>query len=147
MTTSSDAEQEALKTKEKARLGWMALALTPEMGPARIARAMARLGAAERVFEASLTELEGVGLPARAAQFVYEGRAFDAAEDEAKRIAVAGGSFLTREDEAYPQRLLEIYDPPAVLWIRGNQALLARPGIAVVGTRQPSPYGAGVAEI
>ena len=40
----------------------MALTLTPEMGPTRIAKAMARLGAAERVFEASLTELEGAGL-------------------------------------------------------------------------------------
>ena len=89
MTTSSDAEQYALTRRERARLGWMALALTPEMGPTRIAKAMARLGAAERVFEASLTELEGVGLPARAAQFVFEGRAFEAAEDEAKRVAEA----------------------------------------------------------
>jgi DNA processing protein len=147
MTTSSDAEQYALTTKERARLGWMALALAPEMGPTRTARAIAQLGAAERVFEASLTELEAAGLPARAAQFVFEGRAFEVAEDESKRVAEAGGSFLTREDEAYPERLLEIYDPPAVLWIRGDAELLARPGIAVVGTRQPSPYGSGMAEM
>jgi DNA processing protein len=147
MTTGSDAEQYALKSSKTARLGWMALTLTPEMGPTRIAKAMARLGAAERVFEASLTELEGVGLPARAAQFVFEGRAFKAAEDEANRVAEAGGFFLTREDPDYPARLLEIYDPPAVLWIRGDASLLGRPGIAVVGTRQPSPYGAGMAEM
>jgi len=125
----------------------MALMLTPEMGPTRIAKAMARLGAAERVFEASLTELEGAGLPARAAQFVFEGRAHEAAENEAKQVAEAGGGFLTREDAAYPERLLEIYDPPAVLWIRGDVRVLARAGIAVVGTRQPSPYGAGMAEM
>jgi DNA processing protein len=59
----------------------------------------------------------------------------------------AGGSILTPEDHAYPERLREIYDPPAVLWIRGNVDLLARPGIAVVGTRHPSPYGAGMAEL
>ena len=147
MTANSDVEQETLKSKEKARLGWLALALTPAMGPTRIAKAMARLGAAERVFEASLTELEGAGLPAQAAQFVFEGRAFIAAEDEAKRVAEAGGFLLTREDEAYPERLLEIYDPPAVLWIRGDATVLARPGIAVVGTRQPSPYGLGMAEM
>ena len=41
---SSDAELYALTRKEQARLAWMALALTPEMGPTRIARAMARLG-------------------------------------------------------------------------------------------------------
>jgi len=145
--TISDAEQDALKTKERARLGWMALMLTPEMGPTRIARAVARLGDAARVFEASLTELEGAGMPARAAQFVFDGRARTAAEDEAKRVAEAGGFFLTREEDAYPQRLLQIYDPPAVLWCRGNSALLARPGIAVVGTRQPTPYGLGMAEV
>ncbi len=129
----------------------MGLALTPEMGPTRIAKAVARLsaegGGAERVFEASLTELESVGLPARAAQFVFEGRALAAAEDEAQRVAAAGGCFLTREDADYPQRLLEIYDPPAVLWVRGDATLLARPGIAVVGTRHPSPYGLGMAEM
>jgi DNA processing protein len=147
MTTTSDAERYALNKTEMGRLGWMALTLTPEMGPTRIAKAMARLGAAERVFEVSLTELEGVGMPARAAQFVHDGRAREAAEDEAKRVAEAGGYFLTREDAAYPQRLLEIYDPPAVLWARGDAALLCRPGIAVVGTRQPSPYGSGMAEM
>ena len=54
---------------------------------------------------------------------------------------------LTHCRSAYPERLREIYDPPAVLWIRGNVELLARPGIAVVGTRSPSPYGAGMAEL
>jgi DNA processing protein len=163
MTTNSDAERDALKSDEVGRLGWMALALTPEMGPTRIARAMERLGAdaagrdangtgrafcgAERVFEASLTELEAAGMPAQAAQFVSDGRARAAAEKEVKQVAEAGGFFLTREDEAYPGRLLNIYDPPAVLWVRGDAKLLERPGIAVVGTRQPTPYGLGMAEM
>jgi DNA processing protein len=151
MTTNSDAERDALKTTEVGRLGWMALALTPEMGPTRIAKAMAKLGAdgggAERVFEASLTELEAAGMPAQAAQFVADGRARAAAEEEAKRVAEAGGFFLTREEAAYPGRLLQIYDPPAVLWVRGDAALLERPGIAVVGTRHPTPYGVGMAEM
>jgi DNA processing protein len=132
---------------EATRLGWLALALTPEMGPRRTARAIAELGDAARVFAASLTELEAVGLPAKAAQFVADGRAAKAAEEEAKRIVQAGGFFLTRADEGYPERLLEIYDPPAVLWMRGDVSLLKRPGIAVVGTRQPTPYGAGMAEM
>ncbi|HEY5056848.1 MAG TPA: DNA-processing protein DprA, partial [Acidobacteriaceae bacterium] len=132
---------------EATRLGWLALALTPEMGPRRVARAVAQLDDAARVFEASLTELEGVGLPAKAAQFVADGRALKAAEEESKRITQAGGFFLTRVDEEYPERLGEIYDPPAVLWIRGDAAVLKRPGIAVVGTRQPTPYGTGMAEM
>jgi len=140
-------QQDEAVVREQARMAWMALTLTPGMGPTRIWKAMNRLGAAERVFEASLTELEGLGMPAQSAQFVFEGKARTAAEDEMKRVGEAGGSVLTPEDEAYPERLREIYDPPAVLWIRGDVTLLARPGIAVVGTRQPSPYGAGMAEL
>ena len=147
MKTSSDAEQFALGRVDLGKMAWMALMLTPGMGPTRIWKAMGRLGEAERLFDASLTELEGLGMPAPSAQFVFEGKARAAAEDEMKRVAEAGGLVLTPEDDAYPERLREIYDPPAVLWIRGDVRLLARPGIAVVGTRQPSPYGAGMAEL
>ena len=133
--------------KEEARLGWLALVLTPRMGPTRCGRAVQRLGAAERVFTASLTELESVGMPADAAQFCFDGRARTAAVEEAQRTVEAGAVFLTPEDEAYPGRLLEIYDPPPVLWVRGNSGILNLPGIAVVGTRQPTPYGAGMAEM
>jgi DNA processing protein len=147
MKTNSDAEQLALGRIELAKMAWMALTLTPGMGPTRIWKAMGRLGAAERLFEASLTELEGLGMPAAAAQFCFEGKARAAAEDEMKRVAEAGGMVLTPEDAEYPERLREIYDPPTVLWIRGDVKQLARPGIAVVGTRQPSPYGAGMAEL
>jgi DNA processing protein len=132
---------------EEARLAWLALALTPRMGPTRSARAVQRLGAAERVFSASLTELEGAGLPAEAAQFCFDGRARAAAVEEAARTAEQQACFLTPEDAAYPGRLLEIYDPPPVLWLRGDTSLLNRVGIAVVGTRQPTPYGAGMAEV
>ena len=147
MSTTSDAEQYAVERLDVARMAWMALILTPGMGATRIWKAMNRLGAAERLFDVSLTELEGLGMPAQSAQFVFEGKARAAAEDEIRRTIEAGGSILTPQDEAYPERLRQIYDPPAVLWIRGNVELLARPGIAVVGTRQPSPYGAGMAEL
>ena len=132
---------------EEARMAWMALTLTPGMGPTRIQRAMRQVGAAERILNCSLTDLEGLGLPAKSAQFVADGRAAVAAEDEAKRLLEAGAVFITPEDEAYPERLREIYDPPAVLWVRGDVSLLARPGIAVVGTRHPGPYGLGMAEL
>jgi DNA processing protein len=147
MKTTSDAEQYAVERLDTAQLAWLALALTPGMGPTRIWKAVNRLGAAEHIFDASLTELEGLGMPAKSAQFVFEGKARAAAEDELRRVVEAGGTVLTPSDEAYPDRLREIYDPPAVLWIRGDVELLARPGIAVVGTRSPSPYGAGMAEL
>jgi DNA processing protein len=141
------AEQDARKVDDEAKLGWLALVLTPEMGPTRTARAVAHLGSAEKVFEAPLTELEAAGMPARAAQFCFDGRSRAAAEQEARRIIDTGGSYITLGDHAYPERLREIYDPPPVLWLRGDVELLSEPGIAVVGTRHPSPYGAGMAEM
>jgi DNA processing protein len=133
--------------REEARLAWLALALAPQMGPTRCKRTIQRLGGAERVFSASLTELESTGMPAAAAQFCFDGRARAVAEEEAGRTLAEQAVYLTPEDAAYPDRLLEIYDPPPVLWVRGNKALLGRVGIAVVGTRQPTPYGAGMAEV
>jgi DNA processing protein len=75
MKTTSDAEQDAVERLDMAETAWMALTLTPGMGPTRIWKAVDRLGAAEHVFDASLTELEGLGMPARSAQFVFEGKA------------------------------------------------------------------------
>lgn len=132
---------------EIARMGWLGLALTPGMGPTRVSRAVERLGGADRVFGASLTELEAAGMPAAAAQFCYAGKAWEAAEEEMRRVGDTGGVLLTRGEDEYPDRLLEIYDPPPVLWVRGDARLLNRPQIAVVGTRHPSPYGVGMAEV
>src|SRR6201995_3261894 len=118
------------------------------MGRTGRVRAVQRLGGdAERLFGASLTELEGLGLPAGAAQFVFDGRGRKAATEEVSRLQDAGASFLTMDDEEYPGRLMEIFDPPPVLWLRGDASILNRAGIAVVGTRNPTPYGAGMAEM
>ncbi len=136
-----------LSASEEARLGWLAAALTPGLGPTRSARMMQRLGGAERVFTAALTELEGTGIPAQSAQFIADGSARKAAVEEAARTAEQRAFFLTPDDAAYPERLLQIYDPPTVLWVRGDASLLSRPGIAVVGTRSPSVYGSGMAEM
>ena len=138
----------ALETPtETSRLAWLALALTPGLGPTRIARAIAQIGDPARLFDMPLTELESLRIPAKSAQFIADGRARAAAEKEAKLVADSGATFLTAHCPDYPQRLLEIYDPPAVLWVRGSVELLSRPGIAVVGTRAPSAYGAGMAEL
>jgi DNA processing protein len=135
------------EAKEESRLGWLALALTPRMGPTRCSRAVERLGDAARVFTAALTELEVAGMPAEAAQFCFDGRARKAAEEEVKRTTEAGAAYLTPEDEDYPGSLLQIYDPPPVLWVRGDARVLNMAGLGVVGTRQPTPYGAGMAEM
>lgn len=48
---------------------------------------------------------------------------------------------ITLFDEAYPKQLKEIADPPPLVFVRGNPALLALPQIAMVGSRNPSALG------
>ena len=129
------------------RLAWLALVLSPGLGPKRIVDAMARLDAPSEIFTLPLTGIEALRFPAGAAQFIFDGKARTAAEIEWARVAAQGATILTYGCAAYPERLKEIYDPPPVLWVRGDVSLLKRPAIAVVGTRHPSPYGSGIAEM
>jgi DNA processing protein len=129
------------------RLGMLALTLTPSLGPKRIADAIPQLSAPGQIFALTLTELEGLRFPADAAQFIFDGKARRAADEEWGKIAQRGATIITLGCPEYPERLKEIYDPPPVLWVRGAVQLLSRPSIAVVGTRHPSPYGTNVAEM
>jgi DNA processing protein len=129
------------------RLAWLALTLSPGLGPKRIVDAMAQLDAASQLFALPLTGLEALRFPAQAAQFIFDGKARAAAEKEWALVAAQGATLVTFGCAHYPERLKEIYDPPPVLWVRGDVSLLARPSIAVVGTRHPSPYGSGMAEL
>jgi len=124
---------------EEDRLAWLALTLTPSLGPKRIYYAMQQLRGPGRLFGLSLTELEGLRFPAESAQFIFDGKARRAAEAEWERVRGQGATILTYDCADYPERLREIYDPPPVLWVRGDVSLLARPSIAIVGTRHPSP--------
>lgn len=132
---------------DEERLAWLALTLSPGLGPRRILDAAARLDAASEIFRLPLTGLEALRFPAQTAQFIFDGKARAAAEQEWARVAAQGAAILTFGCHEYPERLKEIYDPPPVLWVRGDVSLLKRPSIAVVGTRHPSPYGSGIAEM
>ncbi|HZR64077.1 MAG TPA: DNA-processing protein DprA [Terriglobales bacterium] len=125
---------------------WLALTLTPGLGPTRAKRLVEFFGNIESVFRASLTELEAAGLPAQAAQSLAIGKSMEVAQDEAAKASANGIRTLTMEDPEYPARLRQIYDPPLVLYVRGNVESLAKPGIAVIGTRHPTPYGMGISE-
>src|SRR5215469_2856921 len=135
------------RSLDEDRLAWLALTLSPALGPKRILDAMRELRTPSRLFALSLTDLEGLRFPSEAAQFIFDGKARRAAEDEWERVAAQGATILSYSCPDYPERLREIYDPPPVLWVRGDASLLRRPSIAIVGTRHPSPYGSGVAEM
>src|SRR5689334_21459136 len=125
---------------------WLALSLTPGLGPTRGRKLRERFGSVQDIFHASLTELEAENLQAQSAQHIALGKALELAHDEVAKAAAAGIQVLCRDDRSWPERLSEIYDPPLVLFVHGNAEVLAQPGIAIIGTRHPTPYGIGMAE-
>lgn len=128
------------------QISWLALTLTPGLGPTRAKRLVEFFGGVEGVFRASLTEFEAAGLRAGAAQSLATGRSIELAQDELGKAASTGVQIVSLDDPEYPPELRQIYDPPLLLYVRGNVAAICQPGIAMVGTRHPTPYGMGMAE-
>ena len=127
-------------------LEWLALALTPGLGPTKSRKVVEHFGSPEAIFRASLTELEATGIQAVSAQSLATGKSAELAREEFARAADAVATVISVDDASYPPRLKEIYDPPLVLYVRGSVDVLTKPGIAMLGTRHPTPYGSGMAE-
>jgi DNA processing protein len=128
-------------------LSWLALSLTPGLASRLSARLLRRFDSPEGVFRASLAELEGCNLPGSVAQAVFKKEAFKRAEKELAAVRrIAGCSLLNWTEPEFPQTLLQIYDPPVMLYVRGDPQILNLPGIAIVGTRKPTLYGTQMAE-
>src|SRR5579884_3601207 len=119
-TASSNAKTQSPK------LMWLALALTPQMGPTRGRRLVDHMGGIEAVFHASLTTLEAAGIPAQSAQSIFSGRSMAMAEEELMKSETAGAALIARSDPEYPALLSEIYDPPLVLYVKGDVKILSR---------------------
>jgi DNA processing protein len=127
-------------------LQWLAVGLTPGLGPTRARRLVQHFASIAAVFRAALTELEATGLLAVSAQSLATGKSLELAQEELAKTTAAGVTVTSLDDALYPPRLKQIYDPPLVLYVRGDTRVLSQPGIAVVGTRHPTPYGSGMAE-
>ena len=136
----------AVSTASTHLLEWLAISLTPGLGPTRARKLIEHLGSAEAVLHASLTELESTGIPVVSAQSLATGKSAELAREEIAQAAAADIAMVSLDDPSYPPRLKEIYDPPLILRVRGNPDVLTKPGIAMVGTRHPTPYGSGMAE-
>lgn len=147
MTTMASHPRIQRTNTYDARLLWLALSMTSGIGPTRVRKLLMYFDHdLERIFHASsLTELEAAGLQANSAQAIFSGKSRAAAEEEFGKAENAGAQVITPDDALWPQRLNEIYDPPSVLYVRGDPACLTEPAIAVVGTRRPTPYGMGMA--
>jgi DNA processing protein len=128
------------------RLYWLALNLVlgDNLGPAQ--RVAERFVPLDEAFRAGPAALRGLGLSEAQASRLSSAALLDEAARDLERVERKGIALLLREDEAYPPYLREIYDPPPLLMCAGDAAALSRPGVSVVGSRRPSPYGRAVAE-
>ncbi len=132
----------------KARMYLWGLSLLPHIGSITIKRLVAGMGSEEAAFDANAEDLKAYGgLSAAKAEAVVKARSSLDLIGEWERLTQRQGvGVVTWLDRDYPQRLLEIYDPPPVLYYRGSLGCLDGPTVAIVGRRRASPRGLGWAK-
>jgi DNA processing protein len=130
-----------------ASLSWLALVLTPGLASRLCARVLRQFGSPEGVFRASPAALADCHLPAETTQAILKRKPFPRAEKELAGIRkIPGCSLLNWTEPEYPQTLLQIYDPPVLLYVRGDPQVLNLPSVSIVGTRRPTVYGTQMAQ-
>jgi DNA processing protein len=127
---------------------WLRLLHTPGIGNITALKLLSAFGLPEHIFAASQSALSKL-LPARAtdALLAPPGAEFLALlEKTLEWCQIPGNSLLTLADPAYPRALLEIPDPPVILYVKGRSVLLETVSIAVVGSRNATAQGVRHAE-
>lgn len=107
---------------------------------------MARFPDPADALDAGLEEWTGLGLTPEEARRLFPPDLRDRGLKEIEAAEKKRFILLTLDDESYPQRLREIFDPPPVLYCLGRADVLSEPSLAVVGARKPTPYGRAMAE-
>jgi DNA processing protein len=121
---------------------WLALSLVPGVGSTLFKRLLERFKTPEAVFRAPAKELLTVeGLGEKVAQAIRKGPFEKGVERELTLLEKVGGRVVTSGEENYPKRLKDIYDPPPVLYVRGEIKKEDELAISIVGSRKTSPYG------
>jgi DNA processing protein len=119
---------------------WLQLALTPGIGPVTFQRLLRQFGLPQAVLAKKRAELAAFASPALLAALDSE----EVAQSVARSLAWAsepGHWVITLADEVYPRLLLEIADPPPLLYARGRVELLQRAALAIVGSRNATLQG------
>jgi len=125
---------------------WIALNMTPGVGPRVTARLLEHFGSAEAIFDATRRDLALLRLPPETIESIASRELHARAETEIERVRKLGGDILVLDDGVYPALLRETYDPPVVLYVKGAwDECLERPCIAIVGSRRCSTYGQNAA--
>jgi DNA processing protein len=128
-------------------LSWLAMTLTPGLASRLSSRLLRRFESPEGIFRATLSQLESCNLPAPVAQAIVKKESFKRAEKELAAVRnIPNCALINWSDPEYPRNLLQIYDPPVLLYVRGDPQILNHPSISIVGTRRPTLYGTQMAE-
>src|SRR6185436_10536551 len=130
----------ACMTQDPGLAGWLQLTLTPGLGAATLRRLLTQYGLPENVLGASRAELQRAA-GVEALQALDSEPVARAVENALAWAARPGHAVVTLADAAYPKLLLEIADPPALLYCRGRIELLNQPALAVVGSRNATAQG------
>ncbi|MBV9958335.1 MAG: DNA-protecting protein DprA [Acidobacteria bacterium] len=125
---------------------WIALNMTPGVGPRAAAKLLERFGSPAGVFGARRSELESLRLRPEAVESIIARGTEAQAAAEIERVREMGADILLLDDGVYPSLLREINDPPITLYVKGRWLeCLEQPCVAMVGSRRCSTYGQNTA--
>jgi DNA processing protein len=125
---------------------WVGFNLVKGIGPMKVRALLDHFGDLETAWRASASDLHQVGLDRRALSSFLKAREQLNLAAELDRLAEKNVRALTWNDPEYPARLLQIPDPPPVLYVRGQLTTEDEWAVAVVGTRRASAYGKTVTQ-
>lgn len=130
---------------DEALAAWLKLSLTPGLSGDSLRRLLLAFRDPLRILAASRSELARY-VPQSVAAALKEDAAGAQVAHALEWSRLPGHHVLTLADERYPRRLLEITDPPPLLYVKGRTELLARPALAIVGSRNATAQGVANAE-
>lgn len=125
---------------------WIGFTLVKGVGAVRFQRLLERFGDAESAWRAAPADLAAAGLGLKMIERLIAIRKKVDLSQIWDQIETKGIQVLTWMDEAYPQRLKEIEQPPPVLYLRGDLTIEDSWAVAIVGTRRVTAYGRQVTE-
>ena len=124
---------------------WLSLSLTRGLGGEGARRLLKELGSPDAVLAASIGTLKSIVRPEAAAE-IKKGMADDALAPAMAWLEDNNNHIVTLADSDYPQALLNIPDPPLLLYVKGRLDLLNQTALAIVGSRSATPQGIHNAE-
>ena len=129
------------------RSAYIILNMIQGIGPVTMRALAAGLGSLGGVFKATRDDLMRVrGIGTELAERIVRQREELSADAEIERASALGIRLITRADEGYPKRLLDLSDAPVVLYVMGEFKEGDEHNVAIVGTRRASTYGRECAE-